>query len=174
MPTYRSMVVELLSTYAMLLGLSGRHTHDIKLGQALRMAAAAIVLAATVSVVFRLFGFGVPIERIVFGSLFIVLTWLVGTAILVVPEGRRSRSIAMNLNIASFWIAVTVFLVSASYMFFPEARQESLRVTFVTTLLPFSIVIHMSRTRFNWQRKLLLIVALWLTNGLLAWQAVLI
>lgn len=170
----RRVVAELLSTYSMLLGLSGHRTHDIRLGQALRMAGAAIVLAASQGVVFRLFGVGVPIERIVPGSLLIVLTWFVCTAIFVVPRDRRARSIATNLNIASFWIAVTVFLVSAAYVLFPEGNKESLRVVFVTTTLPIFVVAHMLQARFNWRWKLFLILALCLTNGLLAWRAVLI
>ena len=170
----RVIASELLSTYATLLGLSQRGVHGVELGRALRMAGGAVSLAAVEGWLFGLFGYHVPVERIIPISVLIILTWLVCTAIFVVPERRRSESIAMNLNIASFWLAVTVFVISAAYVLFPQGNDESLRVAFVMVLLPLFVVAHVLRTHFLWQRKIFLIVALSVTNGLMAWRAVLI
>ena len=85
------------------------------------------------------------------------------------PE-RKKLAIARNLRVVSFWIAVTlVFVISVEFVF-SNPLDRAIRLLAVLGALVAFVPVHMCR---NFRNGLaLLIPALWLSMGLLAWRVI--
>ena len=102
-------------------------------------------------------------------SVVLVLVWAAFPAIFGKPE-RKKLAIARNLRVVSFWIAVTlVFVISVEFVF-SNPLDRAIRLLAVLGALVVFVPVHMCR---NFRDGLaLLIPALWLSMGLLAWRVI--
>ena len=102
-------------------------------------------------------------------SFVLVLVWAAFPAIFRKPE-RKKLAIARNLRVVSFWIAVTlVFVISVEFVF-SNPLDRAIRLLAVLGALVVFVPVHMCS---NFRDGLaLLIPALWLSMGLLAWRVI--
>ena len=98
-------------------------------------------------------------------SLVLVLAWMAITAI-VAKADRRLVTMAQNLSIVSFWIAVTLVLVSVAELLFPDPLARAIRLGSVWVALLILVPVHMFRN-MNFGGALLMTMALWFSSGAL-------
>ena len=166
----------LFNTLIKALGLSESEAKDRRLRQALGGAAAAVVLAASTSSIFRLFGFQVPIARVVPGGLLILIGWVILTVAysrLKDAPSELPRLLTVHLAIASSSLTATLFLIILAYFVFPMESAESERLLMML-LLPPLVVTHGFGFRAGLKRKTIIVLVLLLTNGSLALWSVMI
>ena len=102
-------------------------------------------------------------------SLVLVLAWAASPAIFGKPE-RKELTIARNLSVVSFWIAVTLLFVILVEVIFSNPLDRAIRLLAVLGALLVFVPVHVFR---NFHVGLaLLIPALWLSMGLLAWRVI--
>lgn len=77
-------------------------------------------------------------------SLVLVLVWMAATAILS-PAASRKVSIARNLSVVSFWIAVTLVLVLGVELVFPSPLDRAIRLYSAWAMLVILVPTHMFR-----------------------------
>ena len=88
-------------------------------------------------------------------SLALVLVWMAVTAVVTTVE-RRGLTIARNLSVVSFWIAVTLVFVLAVEFLFPGPFNRAIRFLSVSVVLLILVPVHMFR-------NLLIGSAFWMT-----------
>ena len=174
---FRDLDLEgLLSRYVTLLGLPIDGNIEINLRESLGYAVSAILLVSIEIAFISQVSSEVMVE-IIQCAFLIILLWIVSSSIVILNANRsKSRLIAINVNVASFWLAVTSFFVLVALFLFPDegdlGTKISVRRFFVVAIILISVPIHILRCRITWTRKAIYIPALWLTNGYLAWIAV--
>ena len=99
-------------------------------------------------------------------SLILVLVWMFTTAVFTKVE--RGLRIARNLNVLSFWIAVTLVLVLAMERVFPGPLDRAIRLLSVSVVLLVFVPVHMFRN-LPISSALPMTLVLWLSTGALAW-----
>ncbi len=133
-----------------------------------RVAAAAITLPLLPGLTLANDGSGTASEIGGF-SLVLVLAWAASPAIFGKPE-RKELAIARNLRVVSFWIAVTLLFVILVGFIFSNPLDRAIRLLAVLGALLVFVPVHVFR---NFRVGLaLLIPALWLSMGLLAWRVI--
>lgn len=175
MPHIRLVLEGFLSRYVTLLGLPIDGTSEINLRESLRYAASAILLVS-IEIAFISQVSSEAIMEIIQCAFLIILLWIVSSSIVILNANRsKSRLIAININVASFWLAVTSFFILLALFLIPDGdvgSKESVRQVFVVLFILIFVPLHILRCRIPWTRKAIYIPALWLTNGYLAWIAV--
>ena len=165
----------LLSKYVTLLGLPIDGTSEINLREALGYAASAILLVS-IEIAFIAQVSSEVMMKVIQCAFLIILLWIISSYIVIFDNNRsKSRLIAININVASFWLAVTSFLILLALFLIPDGdvgSKESVRQVFVVFFILILVPLHVLRCRIPWTRKAIYIPALWLTNGYLAWIAV--
>ena len=138
------------------------------LNDSVRAAAVSISLATLLAAQGFLFspelGSGTAVEM-AGSSLVLVLAWMAITAI-VAKADRRAVMLARNLSVVSFWIAVTLVLVSVAELLFPDPLDRAIRLGSVWVALLILVPLHMFRN-MNFGRALLMTTALWFSSGAL-------
>ena len=133
-----------------------------------RVAAAAITLPLLPGLTLANDG-SRPASEIGGFSLVLVLVWAVFPAIFGKPEWKK-LAIARNLRVVSFWIAVTLVFVILVEFVFSNPLDRAIRLLAVLGALVVFVPVHVFR---NFRGGLaLLIPALWLSMGLLAWRVI--
>ena len=138
------------------------------LGASVKAAATSISLAGLLAVLVDT-GRQTALE---FGrsSLVLVLIWMAVTAV-VGKVDRRRLTIARNLSVVSFWIAVTLVLVIAVGLVFPDPLDRAIRLASVWGALLVLVLVYVIRIRLSVGPAALMILALWVSAGGLAWLA---
>ena len=103
-------------------------------------------------------------------SLVLVLVWMAVTAI-VTSVDRRGLTIARNLSVVSFWIAVMLVFVFAAEFVFPDALDRAIRFLSVSVVLLVLIPVHMIRN-LPIGVALRMTLALWFSMGALVWMVI--
>ena len=174
---FRKLDLEgLLSRYVTLLGLPIDGNIEINLRESLGYAASAILLVGIEVAIISQHSSEVIME-VIRCAFLIILFWVVFSSIFVSNATRnKSRLIAINVNVASFWLAVTSFFVLAVLFLFPDGgdvgTKTSVRRFVIVAIVLVAVPIHILRCRIPWTRKAIYVPALWATNGYLAWIAV--
>ena len=99
-------------------------------------------------------------------TLVLVLMWMAMTAILTKAEHRK-LTIARNLSVISFWIAVTLVLVFAMELVFGNPLDRAIRLLSVLALLLVLVPIHVFRNLAT-SLAFPMTLVLWLSTGALA------
>ena len=101
-------------------------------------------------------------------SLVLVLVWMAVTAVVTRVE-RRGLTIARNLSVVSFWIAVTLVFIFAAELVFPNPLDRAIRLLSVSVALLVLVPVHMIRN-LPVGAALRMTLALWFSTGALAWR----
>ena len=99
-------------------------------------------------------------------SLVLVLAWMAVTAI-VAKADHRAVTMARNLSVVSFWIAVTLVLVSVAELLFVDPLDRAIRLVSVLVALLILVPVHMFRNMTSGRASIMTVV-LWLSTGALA------
>ncbi|MDD9997089.1 MAG: hypothetical protein OXQ89_05030 [Rhodospirillaceae bacterium] len=98
-------------------------------------------------------------------SLVLVLAWMAISAIMAKGD-RRAVTMARNLSVVSFWIAVTLVLVSVAELLFPDPLARAIRLGSVWVALLILVPVHMFRNMI-FGRALPMTMAIWFSSGAL-------
>ena len=98
----------------------------------------------------------------------LVIFWMAVTAVIAKPE-QRLLTLARNLSVVSFWIAVTLAFVMAADLILNDPFDLPPRLLSVGLLLIFAIPLHTFRI-LPPRQALPMTVALWVSMGILAWR----
>lgn len=138
------------------------------LRDSLTAAATAITLAGLESLAFLPHGAS-RTPTIVSSSLLVVLVWMAITAVISNRE-RIALTMARNLSVVSFWIAVTLVLVLAVGYIRADAHDSAIRFLVVTCVLFVLVPVHVFRN-LPLRSAMPMTVALLLSTVTLAWLA---
>lgn len=133
---------------------------------ALKSAAVSIALASLPGLAFLVNHGSRPALEIGGFSLVLVLVWMAMTAVLSKAE-RRQLTIARNISLISFWIAVTLVFVFAMELVFGDPLDRAIRLLSVLGLLLVFVPVHMFRN-LRVGLALPMTLALWISTGALA------
>ena len=103
-------------------------------------------------------------------SLALVLVWMAVTAVVTTVE-RRGLTIARNLSVVSFWIAVTLVFILAVEFLFPGPFNRAIHFLSVSVVLLILVPVHMFRNLFTGS-AFWMTVFLWLSTISLARMAI--
>ena len=132
-------------------------------------AATAISLAGLEGLAFLVNGGARTALEIGGFSLVLVLLWMAVTAVVTRIE-RRPLTLARNLSVVSFWIAVTLVFVLAVGLVNSDPLARAIRLAIVLSALLVFVPVHMFRN-LPLGAALWMTFALWFSTGALAWTA---
>lgn len=146
---------------------------ELDLKDSVRAAAVSITLATLLAGQGLVFspnlGNSTPLEM-AGSSLVLVLAWMAVTAI-VVKADRRRVTMARNLSVVSFWIAVTLVLISITELLYSDPLDRAIRLMIVWVSLLIFVPLHTFRN-MTLGPALLITIALWFSLGILGWSFV--
>ena len=165
----RSNIRDLFLMYLRLLGLSEEIARSERLQSAVTLAAMAVIFPNLCGVlIWSVFSTAqVQLNRMFVGSILIFLGTIVVTVLNVGFRNGRSdlpNRVSVNLNIASFCLAVTYFCLLVAHTLLPHGDNESVRILLVIPLLLVYIPIYVYKTHFIRRRKCTLVITLYLTQ----------
>ena len=143
------------------------------LNTALKSAAVSISVTSLQGLAF-LVNHGGPTALEIGGvSLILVIAWMTMTAILTKAE-RKQLTIARNISVVSFWIAVTLVFVFSIELVFSDPLDRANRLLSVLCLLLVFVPVHMFLNFRNLGvgLALMMTLALWLSTGALAFRII--
>ena len=135
----------------------------------LAAAATSVCLAAALQSVALFGNFGTDTAEFAGTSLILILVWMAATAIFTEAH-RVALSIARNLSVIAFWIAVTLVLTLAVTKVFPE-DDPGRRLIVVSVLLVLTIPVHLFRN-LPFTSALRMTVAVLASTTILVWRIV--
>ena len=161
----RTRTKKLIQTYLHLLTLPFDE-QDLDINYSITAAVTAICLAGSEGGILWTLK-NIPIYTITWISLLIILTWMVLTAIFVAQK-KKLVYISLHLNLASFWLVVTILFLAISFAVFPEDQDITPRRALIISGLLICVPIHLWRCGFGLLRKILYVIALLLSNSWIA------
>lgn len=139
------------------------------LGDSVRAATMAIVLAAGLQAwISSSSSGGYGAQDTAVSSLVLVLVWMATTAV-VSGIDRRRLTMARNLSLLSFWIAVALVFILAAKTSFRESSDLLKPVGTVSVALLVLVPVHLLRS-LPFGLALRMTVALWFSMAFLVWR----
>lgn len=161
-------IQEVLSAFAGLF----TQPFEQELNAALKSAATSIVLASLPGLRILANHGGGPALEIGGDSLVLILCWMALTAVFSKAESK-GLTIARNLSVVSFWIAVTLVLALAAELVFTDPLDRAMRLISICALLLVLVPLHVFRnSRLPRLTALLMTLLLLLSTGALTYRAI--
>ena len=162
------VIQEVLSAFAGLF----TQPFEQELNAALKSAAMSIVLASLPGLRILVNHGGDRALEMGGDSLVLVLCWMAFTAVFSKADSRR-LTIARNLSVVSFWIAVTLVLALVAELVFTDPLDRAMRLISIWALLLLLVPVHVFRnSRLPRLTALLMTLLLLLSTGVLTYRTI--